>query len=795
MKHLFKYIAKLVRRRPLIYVLNVLGLSLGLAVCILLMIYIQSERSFDKGNAGHKNIYRILNDVSLDGKSETWCITPNAMSAELMKTLPAVQYSTRVLKHGFGQPAYITAGGNYFKESNMYYCDDEFVKIFTVPFVDGDPAIALLRPNTAIISESMSKKLFRGESVGKTFVVDFRDTLEVTGVYRDLPGNSSFDCNIIASYKGSIFDRNSGWRSASVETYCLTNTCTRIPLLEKEISDVSFRHTAKEARIKFERNSLQPLDEIHLYSGQYKNSFITRTGSIREIGIMSILAMIILIIACLNYMNLATAQFHRQIANVGLKKMLGASSRRLIWGSYAESCFLVSIAFAIGFGLAIFLKPLFEMTIGKELTLGGVLNGVFFSSIFLVWVFTILVAGSYPAFSLTRFTPVQIMRQTFHRSGVAVFIRRWLSVTQFAVSIILICFALVIYDQIRYVNSKDLGYRPENVIALDIPTSLPPGQAEAALHEFAKDPEVMSGALAQGFPGTQVSIRKLYKDPGDTIGVTIATNNADGDILDVLNVRLLAGRTLPKLKSQEDTTIQVVLNKTAVDYLGLTPQQAVGRKVHMQLGNNAYIVGVVADFNFQSLESPIGGYAFHNDFGDPHPYILLRTSGQDAGQLLSKLALQFKQSFLFVPFEYDFLDQFTASLYEAHVRNEKIILIFSFLAIFISALGLFGLTIFTFGEKEKQIGIRKVLGSGLPSIAFLLLRDFVLLILIAMLIGLPVSWYICHSWLNNFAYRIPFSFLTYLLAVLITLGIGLVTISYQTFRAIVKSPIGSMRYQ
>lgn len=539
--------------------------------------------------------------------------------------------------------------------------------------------------------------------------------------------------------------------------------------------------------------SLQPLSKVHLYSSGYTDSYSSRNGDIKEVRNLALLVILILIIACINYMNLATARSQKRAKEVAINKTLGASVKSLILRFYTETAVLTFIAMLAGVMLAGVALPLFNGITGKHLEFASVLNARFSIAIILMWIVITFISGSYPALYLARFSPKLAMQQSVPVGNLAAMIRKGLVVVQFACSVILIIGVIVIYQQMKYVRNKNLGFNPENVIAVNTAGSRNDQQVDALMNELKLQPDVLSVALTQGFPGMGVSGRSISKNEDDQEGLNLQTNHSSYGIVDVLKLKLLAGADLPANKAAGDSTVQVILNKKAVDYLGLTPQQAIGKKVLAQLGNNAYITGVVDNFNFASLHEPIGAYAFHNSSMEPETFLLIRFKTGNVSDLMTNFEKLFKDAVPNSAFDYTFLDSYMNSLYSAEEKMESVVVIFSMLAIFVACMGLFGLASFTAEQRTKEIGVRKVLGASVANISTLLSKDFLKLVILSIVVAAPIAWWMMNTWLESFAYRIQISWWMFVFAGVVAIIIGLFTVSFQAIKSAMANPVRSLR--
>lgn len=772
--------------------LNILGLSIGLTIAILLFSFISFEKSFDKQYKSYSDIYRVLVNTTGDAfDKEIMATAPAAVAPALKEELPAVKYAARMLQHSFGETAFIKANNNNFLEKRLFWCDQELFSIFDTKFIKGDPASAITRPNTVVLSKSAAQKYFGTiDPMGKTIKVDDKTELEITGVFEDFAKNSTIDCNLIASFSTTYFFKEPSWSNSSFETYVQLKDNASKVASENQMQQILDKNVDKQGQ--WYTLSLQPLSEVHLYSKDYTSTYTSRIGSISEIKNLSFLALLILLIACVNYMNLMTARSQKRAKDVGINKTLGASSKSLVGRFYAETGLLTLIALCIGVVLSIAIIPIFNTITGASLDYKFLMAPSFIIGVCIVWLVTTLVAGSYPAFYLSGFSPSAILKPANRTVSNAV-IRKALVVFQFTASVVLIVGVLVVYQQLEFMKNKDLGYKPQNVVAVSTAAIKTYNKKQALANEVKKLSSVIEVGAAQGFPGMDVSGRSLHKNDQDENGKSIQTNVADASVLDVLQLKLLAGKTLPSVKQEGDTLVDVVLNKKAITYLGLTPEEAIGKKVDMQLGDDATIIGVVDDFNFESLHKPIGAYAFHNSRFEGKPYLLVRFNSASVTSTMQQLEGAYAKVSPDSSFDYTFLDKNMEQLYEQDRKTAKVGLLFCLLAIFVACLGLFGLAAFTAEQRKKEIGVRKVLGASVLGITKMLSADFLKLIVVSIIVAFPVAYFIMQKWLETFAFRVSIGWLVFFVAGMCAVIIALITVSFQAIKAAAANPVKSLK--
>ena len=734
-----------------------------------------------------KSIYRVLTVTEDYGVIAN---SPNAVGPAVKANIPEVRHAVRMIKHDFGTNAFIKAGNNEFIEKNFYSCDSTFFQIFDVPFISGNPLTALSRPNTVVLSETTAKTYFGDQDpMGKNIKLDNEKNLEVTGVYEDFPENSTLDCNVIASFNTAGFSEDS-WSNASFETFLLLNDQANISSVENKMQKMIEKNVGKDNQ--WYTLSLQPLSKVHLYSANITDSYSSRNGDIKEVRNLSFLVLIILLIASINYMNLSTAQSQKRAKEVAINKTLGASLRHLITRFYAETAILTFLGLLTGILLAILALPAFNSITGKNLDVNSLLHINFVAGLLIMWIVITLISGSYPALYLSGFSPIWALKQSAPKGNSSVFVRKGLVVVQFASSIILIFGVIVIYQQMQYMRNKKLGFQPENVVAIDATAASNISQINTLMNSLQSQPNVLAVTRAQSFPGISTSTRSIRKNSEDQNGLNLSTNRSQPGIVEVLQLKLLAGADLP-VKAKDDTMVNVILNKKAVDYLGLTPQEAIGKKVIADLGDNAYIRGVVDNFNFTSLHEPMGAYAINDAPMEPKTFFLVRFQSQNISKTMAGFENAFRKAIPDTAFDFTFLDQYLNTLYASEQRMAMIILIFSILAIIVACLGLFGLAAFTAEQRRKEIGVRKVLGATVSGITVLLSKDFLKLVILSIIIAAPLAWWVMTKWLQDFAYKINISWWVIGVAGLAAIIIALITVSFQAIKAAMANPVESLR--
>jgi putative ABC transport system permease protein len=776
--------------------LNIAGLAIGLCVFIVLFAHITNELGFDKMYSNSKHIYRVNMETTAQYNHEKWAELPNAVGPAILKDIPQVKFATRLIKNDFGEPASLKVGENNYTEKGLYMADSSVFKIFDFTFTEGNAFSAFLQPKSIVLSQSAKQRFFGDlPALGKMISVNNRDTLHVSGVYNNLPLNSTIDCDMIGNIMDSWMGKNVSWSNASFETYCLLQPNANITAVEKLATGLIDKYVEKEGQY-YTKFLLQPLAEIHLYSAGLRAGYSSRIGDIKTINGFLLLSLLILVIACINYMNLATARSQKRAKGVGVNKVLGASMRQMLFHFYAETGIVTFISIVAGYALALLVLPLFQHITGSELSLSDLSTLPVVVSLFVIWLVVTLVAGSYPAFSMSRISPLILISKTKPKYSLADIVRKGLVVFQFASSIILIIAVVIIFQQMQFIRNKNLGYNPKGMVALQVRSAQNERQLNTAINDLKNLSAVESVAAVQSIPGESESGRSVHKNLADKEGLPVKTCNTDGSIVATMQLKLLAGNTLPAKPAEGDTICYTLINENVASYLGFkTPQEAIGKYIITEMADRSLVVGVVKNFNYQSLKDDIGGYVYYEMNGAPESIrtLLVRYNTQNLPQLVQQLQSVLKVDLPYTAFDYQFLDKHVENLYAAEQRTAKMIALFSLLAIFIACLGLFGLAAFTAERRTKEIGIRKVLGASVADVSVMLSKDFVKLVLIATVIGFPVAWWAMGKWLQGFVYRISINWWVFVVAALAALLIALITVSFQAIKAAVANPVKSLR--
>ena len=783
--------------------INILGLAVGMASCILILLYVHDELSYDKYHEEADQIYRVTRE---------WFNSDGTSSLHLGHIAPPIG---PLLKNDFPdilQMARINSGGNpllrhgdkVFQEERFYFADPNIFEIFTLPLLKGDPQNALADPNGVVLTPAMARKYFGDEEpLGQVLNIDSRADLKVTGVMREVPANSHFHFDFLGSMKllEQVFGDNEfkNWGSNNYATYLLFPRNFQVENFKKAIPEFIGRHhpDGKEAIPKTTLH-LQRLTDIHLHS--HLDSEIEANGNIVYVYIFSAIAFFLLLIACINFMNLATARSANRAKEVGLRKVVGAERRQLIRQFLGETIVMALIALLLAVVLVEVVLPKFNAFTAKELALRS--QGMLFilASLLGVTLFVGIVAGSYPAFFLSHFQPVAVLKGQKIGSTRSRF-RSILVVFQFAISIILIVGMGIVYNQLEYCRNKNLGLNKEHIVVLPADQNIAQRYPDIRnqllqyphIAGVAASKRVPSGRLLDSSGGSVIDGEK-----SEPLNFRIANVRVDHSFIDTYGMQMAAGRNF-SIEFPTDSTEAFILNETAVKKIGWpSPEAAIGKP--FQYGNRrGRIIGVVKDFHYESLHQPITPIILliaPQSFNSVSVKIHAAQPADIATTLefLKQKWQEFRPNF---PFQYSFIDERYEQLYQSEHRLGEIFGTFSLLAVFIACLGLFGLASYTAEQRTKEIGVRKVLGASLGNIVLLLSKDFARLVAVATLFSWPIAYYAMSLWLQEFAYRIDINnqSLTFLLAALLAFGIALITVSLQSIKAAMTNPVDALRYE
>ena len=784
--------------------INVLGLALGLATCLLIVFYVFDELSFDRYNVNLDRIYRVNNDIKFGGNENTYSESPAPTAAALKNDFPEIEQVTRFRQRGGNQ---VKKGVQNIQEDNMVYADPAIFDVFTLPMIDGKPANALKETHTVVITERIALKYFNSTSaVGK--VLTFNDTAlyKVTGVIKNIPAQSHFNFDFLISMPTLQESKDDSWFSNNFQTYILFRPGVDYKKFEAKLPQFLIKHAGPQLQdilhmtfAKLEqggsyfRLSLFPLKKIHLESTA-KYDMGTK-GDIKIVYIFSAIAIFILLIACVNFMNLSTARSSNRAKEVGVRKVLGSPRKYLIAQFLTESI-MVTLAGAI---IAIFIAwaflPLFNQMSGKELTITSQIVGWLLPMMLVFIIVVGCLAGSYPALYLSGFQPIEVLKGKIAAGFKGGMLRSTLVVFQFSISIFLIIGTIVIYNQLKYIQSKDLGYDREHVLIVNRVWTLG-NKAKTFKHEIQQLAGVKSVTMTGFLPTSGYNNNSsLFKDPvlDAKKAVQSAIWNVDEDYVPTLGIKMKSGRNFSS-QMKTDTTA-IIVNEAAEQLLGFA--NPLNQTLYLPMDSKAsvmkpfHIVGVMKNFNFRSLRENVTPLILFDseDTGS----LGIRISSADIPGLLTQVKNKWISMSPNLQFDYSFMDEDFDRSYRAEQRWGTIAIAFTSLAIIIACLGLFGLAAYAAEQRTKEIGIRKVLGASMSTIVGMLSKDFIVLVFIAIIIASPFAYWAMHTWLQGFAYRQNIQWWVLAVAGVLAILIAFITISFQSIKAALTNPVKSLR--
>ncbi|NUM81257.1 ABC transporter permease [bacterium] len=776
--------------------INITGLSIGMACCMLMVLYIQDEISYDRFNEKADRVYRVVAGNGGDGQPT------NANGA--FSWAPAlrtdfgreIERAVRFRKMGWNEKRVIAHGDNRFYEPNLFFADQDVFNVFTFPFIQGDPHTALIRPNTIVITESMSQKYFGNQSaLGKTLAIDaYNDGqfpgYEVTGVIKNLPSNSHIQFDFLASF-ASLKGRTEGWGFDPVFTYVLLAPGVSKTEVESQFDGFLKKHM-KEPWYAI---SLQPLTEIRLHSKL--RAELTPNGDMQYVYIFSAIAVFILAIACINFMNLATARSSQRAREVGMRKVLGAYRSQLIRQFLSEALMLSFLSTVISFGLIELFLPVFNAIAGKRMTIDFLSNFPMLGGLIVTGLIGGLAAGSYPAFFLSAFQPIEVLKGKLKSGSTwTTWFRKGLVIFQFAISVILIIGTLVVSDQMQLIRRFNLGFDRGQIVILPVNNGIRQN-IDAFRTAMLSNAGVQNLTLTEQVPARSGN-GNGYRVEGVSEELGLHRYFVDYYFLQTYGIPLVAGRNFDDSRPS-DATSAFLVNEAFLREAGWSsPEIALGKSIKTRWSGqdiSGNIIGVAKDFQLFSFRETVTPLAINMMPLKNLNFISLRIAAHEYAPVLNHVESVWKQFSPDYPFDYYFLDDDFDRLHRADEQLGRVFAYFAFLAIFIACLGLFGLAAFTTEQRTKEIGIRKVLGANMSGIVTLLSKDFVKLVLIAGALACPAAYFIMQQWQADFVYKAPLSVGTFLIATTLALVIAIATVSYQAVKAATSDPVKTLKYE
>jgi putative ABC transport system permease protein len=764
--------------------INITGLAMGMACCILISIWVLDELSYDRFHEQSNSLYRVEENQDYSGRNYHVNVTPYPLAPALKEEIPDIQDATR----------YVYAGGRLlrfeekaFFESNIRAVDPSFLHMFAFPLIQGDKDTALNSPHSLVLTEEMAEKYF-GQNVPIGQIISINNSFEftVTGVLKNIPHNTilQFDFLIPYEFLNSTGETNDSFGSNSIQTFVKLQENTT----EEQVNEKIYGFIKTKVPQTGTTLELMPFTRIHLHA---YFGWVKEAGAIRYVYIFSIIALFVLLIACINFMNLSTARSAGRAKEVGLRKVVGALKRNLIRQFYGESIVYALIALFFAVVIVTALLPAFSRLASKELSWGVAGTDVLLLGLLAITLFTGIVSGSYPALFLSTFQPVKVLRGSQKSGAASKTFRRILVVVQFSLSIMLIIGTSIIYKQLNYMKHRDLGWDKEQLLFIvlrgDIGASY-----ETLKTELKKDSSIL-GVTASSHLPTNIGSNSGGadwdgKDP--ELSVLIGISTVDFDYIETLKIDMAEGRSFAK-EFPADTKTSFIVNEEVAKLMG--KESVVEERFRFQ-GIDGTIVGVMKNFHFQSVRSTIEPLAIVID-PDYYQVMLIRLAPGDVSASMKSIEDTWSRIVPNYPFEFSFMDERVDQMYRTEERIGTLLKYFAGLAVFIACLGLFGLASFTAEQRTKEIGIRKVLGASAPKITMLLCKEFFFLVILANAVAIPAAYFLMRNWLQSYAYRTALNANLFLLAMVLALIIAMISVSFQAIRAALADPADSLRYE
>jgi putative ABC transport system permease protein len=800
-KNYFKIAWRNIVKNKVMFGINIAGLALGIGSCIIISLFVIDELNYDRFNAKAENIARVVLKANINGETINEAVVMAPVAQTFKNDLPEVLDATRLTNLYNPEISY---RNTTFRDSKFAYVDPNFFSVFTLPIIEGNKINPLEEPNTIVISTKEAKKYFGEQSaIGKTLRLDNYDRqYTVTAIMEEVPRNSHFHFDLFASTEGYEAAKGTSWVNSDFFTYLLLKDDTDLKVLESKLPALIEKYMGPQivdsqlgmSFADFTKNNkiglfLQPLTDIHLKSDFINTSVLEQGGDIKYIYIFSAIALFMLLIACINFMNLSTASASKRAKEVGIRKVLGSNKQQLVVQFLAESIIATLLAMGIALVLVFVFLPVFNTISGKELDINYFLSPMAFFTLVVITLSVGFFAGGYPAFFLASFSPIKALKSKFSGFGKSKGIRSGLVVFQFVISAGLILSTLVVYQQMEFMQQQDLGYNKDQLLVLRNSYLLKENNS-ALKTILLKDPSVLNVTESAYVPAgpSDTSMSGIFL--GETYVRRMFNYDVDEQYIPTLGMELVSGRNFSKDFGDEGNN--AIINEEAVKILGFG-EDALGKQFQRDTNDGMQtltVIGVVKNFNFKSLHKRIDPLIMlHNPYGG----LIVRAKVEDMSGLIDRVNTLWLTYSTKEDFSYTILDDSYNQQYLMEQKMGTMLSIFAIITILVACLGLFGLVTYTAEQRTKEIGIRKVLGSSVTQIVGLLTKDFIKLIAISFLIAFPLGFYLMNKWLQDFAYRIDISVWSMILSAMIIITVALLTISFKSIGAANANPINSLK--
>jgi len=784
--------------------INIIGLAVGLATCLLILLYVLDELDYDRYNVNAGRIYRVNNEIKFGDNYFDIAVAPALMGSTMVREMPQVQQYARLRWYG---SFLVKKDNENIQEGRVGFADSSLFDVFTLPMISGDPKTALKNYHSLVITETIAKKYFNStDVVGKTMLINDTGNYKITGVIKDIPKQSHFNFDFFVPMIEDGGSNEDNWLSENWSTYILLKKNADVKQVEAQLNPMMDRHVGpllksviNQSLDEFKktggyiRANLTPLTDIHLHSN--KSAELDAVGNAEFVYIFSAIALLILLIACVNFMNLSTARSANRAKEVGVRKVLGSLKKNLIQQFLTESLLISLIALIFAVLIAWLLLPYFDQLTGKDIHAATLFQPGMMISLVVLMLIVGLLAGSYPAFFLSSFQPIDVLKGKLAGGFKRSWLRNALVIFQFCISIILIFGTVVIYNQLNYIHNKDVGFNRNQVITINHTDALR-DQAVTFRNELLQISGVQDATMSSYLPvNYNRSNNAYFTSPAldAKTGMSMQSWTVDEHYVSTLNIKLIQGRNFSQQFLTDSSGI--IINDAAAKFLAT--KDLLNKKLYdiedvqtRKLGEY-HIIGVMKNFNFSSLRDVVTPLALF--LGKNNGNISVRINSADIPNVIAQIKNKWKSIAPSQPFDYSFMDEDFNKLYTTEQRTGQIFITFAVLAIIIACLGLFGLITYAAEQRVKEIGIRKVLGASVGNVAGMLSKDFLKLILISAVIAFPVAWWAMNKWLEDFAYRVSISWWVFCIAGVLALFIALITVSFQAIKAALANPVRSLR--
>ncbi|RRB04616.1 FtsX-like permease family protein [Larkinella rosea] len=783
LRNYFKVAWRNIIRQKTYSILNIAGLSIAMASSILILLWVQNELSYDRFHRNSEQLYRLICSAG-DFRA---AVSPAGMGSGLQAEMPEIEASLRLSK---SSTHLFEAGGNKFEEKRVFFADSNFLQFFSFDLLQGNAKTAMRDPGGILLTEEMAEKYYGTEpALGKIIRINNKENFIVAGILATSPSNSHLQFDFIipmAALAKSNYDlRNNVWDRFNFYTYLQFNKNSSSVDIQNHIPRIQqiYKRHNSDGKIDFQ---LQPLTSIHLHSDLQID--VPGHGNIQYVNIFFIVALFIIAVGCINFMNLSTAHSARRTKEVGMRKVVGATRFQLVGQFLSEALIVSFISLLIAVGVVYLFMPVFNTLTEKKLAV-HLQDGDLLIKLVGIAFITGIISGSYPALFLSGFRPVSVLKGKFTFAGGSLLFRNGLVIAQFVVAIVLLIGTAVVYNQMNFIKNKNLGFEKSNLLYTPMTGDL---WSKLAVYKDAlrQNPLTSNFSVISELPAALISgtidVEWEGRDPNSQ--VVIPSIDVDENFIDVFKMKILTGRSFSAAFKGDSSNYMI--NEKAMQVMGMNAGNAVGKRISFG-GTKGTIIGVVKDFNFKSLQYVIEPLVLRlNKWGG---LVMVRTQPDNTEATIKVLEGINQELNPAYPFTYHFFDKNLDDLYRSEQQMGRIFNLFAALAIFISCLGLYGLSAFMAEQRTKEIGVRKVLGASVTGVVALLSKDFLRLVLIAIVIASPIAWYTMNRWLQSFAYKIDIQWWLFVLASLLTISIAMLTVSYQSIKAALMNPVKSLR--